>query len=478
MPLLDAGVGKARRSAARAGSTPRSSRHQPRRDAWTRRAAIGAAGAVAALAIGLAAAPSAQARSETIVLRSKPFVLTSFGTIFPKVGVPSPARTGYVTQMDARLVYANGRRVSIRQVMLHHVVFINDGFVGGQPKRTTCRGRNGEPFWGTGEERQPLLLPTGYGYRVNARDHWRMQAMLMRHRLGTRRVRVEYRVRIVTGRRLARVKPLWLRANGCSTHPSYEIFGEGPSGSTHRKEHLWRMPVSGRIVAASAHLHGSSSKMTIKQPRCDDRTLVDHRPLFGRPDDLVYRVRPLLHEPGPIATGHFLSKSGLPVRQGEPLRVTGIYDRSRPHSRVMAITHVYVAIDRNAPRRCAPRPRDARIHWTRRDGTPQAPVVTVPLNAVDGSGRVLEIDRPPGHERVVSGANTAVHLRRSLFVPANLSVRAARGSAGSSTTARSTTSRSPTARATSPRTTSAAERASRRPSTRPASTGCSAICTP
>lgn len=387
----------------------------------TRLRAIAAAGALA-LAIALTVAPRAQARAETIVLRSKPFVISSFETIFPKVGVPSPRRTGYVTHMDAHLVYENGRRVSIRQVMLHHIVFINDGVAGGQLKRTTCRGRNGEPFWGTGEERQPLLLPPGYGYRVNARDRWRMQAMLMRHHGGMSRVRVVYRVRVVTRRRLVRVKPLWLRANGCSTHPSYEIFGDGTAGSTHRKQRLWRMPISGRIVAASAHLHGSSRQMTIKQPRCGDRTLVDHRPLFGLPGDLVYRIRPRLHEPGPIATGHFLSKTGLPVRKGEHLRVTGLYDASRPHSRVMAITHVYVAVDRNVTRRCAPRPRDAHMQWTRRDGTPQAPVITVPLNAVDGSGHVHEIDRPPGHERVVNAASTVVHLRRWLFVPANLSV--------------------------------------------------------
>ena len=385
----------------------------------TRLAAIAAAG-VLAFAIALAAAP--RARAETIVLRSKPFVLSSFETIFPKVGVPTPRRGGYVTRMDAHLVYENGRRVSIRQVMLHHIVFINDGIAGGQLKRTTCRGRNGEPFWGTGEERQPLLLPPGYGYRVNARDSWRMQTMLMRHRRGTRRVRVEYRVRIVTGRRLVRVKPLWLRANGCSTHPSYEISGDGPPGSTHGKAHLWRMTISGRIVAASAHLHGSSKQMTIKQPRCGDRTLLDHRPLFGRPGDLVYRIRPLLHEPGPIATGHFLSKTGLPVRKGELLRVTGRYDRSRPHSRVMAIAHVYVAVDRNASRHCGPRPRDAHIHWTRRDGSAQAPVVTVPLSTVDRFGRVHEIERPAGDQRVVTAANAVVHLRGSLFAPANLSV--------------------------------------------------------
>jgi len=381
-----------------------------------------AAAAAVALAILAVLATPAQARTQTLTLRSEPFVLSGFKTVFPKVGVRTPRVTGYVTRMDANLVYENGRRVSIRQVMLHHIVFINDGIAGGVRKRTTCKGRGGEPFWGTGEERQPLLLPRDYGYRINVRDRWRMQVMLMSHSRQVHRVRVEYRVRIVTGRRLQRVKPLWLRANGCSTHPSYEIYGDPLPKLTHRKEQLWRMPVSGRIVAASAHLHGSSKALTIKQPRCRDRTLVDHRPLYGRPDNIVYRIRPLLHEPGPIATGHFLSKTGLPVRKGEMLRVTGIYDAARPHSRVMAITHVYLAVDRKAKRRCAARPRDAHIRWTRRDGTPTPPAVTIPLSAVSDKGRVFELARPPGGERVVSEPKTDVRLRRSKFLPANLSV--------------------------------------------------------
>ena len=68
--------------------------------------------------------------------------------------------------MDAHLVDRRGRRVSIRNVMLHHIVFITSG----ARKNGSCPGRGGEPFWGTGEERQPLKLPrataTGSGRRT------------------------------------------------------------------------------------------------------------------------------------------------------------------------------------------------------------------------------------------------------------------------------------------------------------------------
>ena len=379
---------------------------------------------VAAFACALLVAPTVQAKTkiETFKLQSKPFLLSGFKTIFPKVRVPTPRRDGYITRMDAWLVNDQGKRVSIREVMLHHIVFINGG-QRGIAKQGSCPGRGGEPFWGTGEEKQPLILPEGYGYQVRSRERWRMQAMLMSHSLKAHRVRIIYQVRMVTGAKLTRVKPLWLRANGCTKHPSYDIRGDQiPYGPTHVKQSLWRMPLSGRIVSAAAHLHGSAIGMTVKQPRCEDRTLIDHKPLYGFKDDIVYRARPVLHEPGPIATGHFLSKSGLPVRKGEMIRVTGLYDATRPHPQVMAITHVYIAPDRAAPRACKPIPKDAHMFWTRKDGRSQAPIAPVPLNGLGRDGLVREIDRPPGDTRVVNGPQALVKLTRQQFQPANLSV--------------------------------------------------------
>ena len=146
---------------------------------------------------------------------------------------------------------------------------------------------------------------------------------MMSHRRPLTRVWLQYTVTMEIGRRLTRVRPLWLRANGCDPRASYSVDGGGPRGSVDERSSLWKMPISGRIVAAGAHLHGSAQKMTVSQPRCDDRTLVDHRPRWGMPDDPVYRIRPVLHEPGPISTGYLLSAQGIPVRRGELLKVTG-----------------------------------------------------------------------------------------------------------------------------------------------------------
>jgi len=323
--------------------------------------------------------------------------------------------------MNTRLVDAEGARIALGQVMLHHVVFINDGRPGGPRKTSSCPGRGGEPFYGTGEERQRLLLPPGYGYRVEAGDRWRVVSMLMSHRLRTTRVWLEYRVTMETSKRLEPVRPLWLRAGGCNPLSSYDVPGGGARGSVDERSTDWVMPMNGRIVAAGAHLHGSAKGMTVSQPRCGDRTLVDHRPRYGLPDDPVYTVRPLLHEPGPIATSYLLSRQGIPVRQGEPLRVTGRYDAEIPHPAVMAITHVYVARDDGASAACDPLPGDLRTHWTRRTGRASVAPRQIPLTGLDERGRPRLIQRAAGAS-LIAGATATVDLARSLFAPPNLSI--------------------------------------------------------
>ncbi len=375
---------------------------------------------VAALAFVLSPG-AATAAEHTFTLRYGPVTLGGYQTRYPEPRIETPRRAGYVVRMSARVVDRKGTRVPLSHVMLHHVVFVNDGVPGGPRKESSCPGRGGEPFYGTGEERQRMLLPPGYGYRVEARDRWRMITMLMSHHLKPTRVWLQYSVTIETSKALTPVRPLWLRASGCDPRSSYTVEGGGAPGSTDERSADWTMPISGRIVAAGAHLHGSAKSLTVSQPRCGDRTLIDQRPRYGAPGDPVYRVRPRLHEPGPIATGYFLSRRGIPVRQGEPLRVTGRYDAQIAHPAVMAITHVYVAPSESAPAGCDPLPSDTQIHWSRRLGRETVPPEQIPLTGLDGRGRPKVIARAAGRGVVAQDAAT-VDLTRSLFGPANLSI--------------------------------------------------------
>lgn len=364
---------------------------------------------------------AASAKQHTYTLRTGPYELAGFQTRYPEPVVPSPRRSGYVVRMNALIVDSKGKRIPLSHVMLHHVVFFDDGHRGGPAKHSTCPGRSGEPFYGTGEEHQKLLLPPGYGYRVDAKDRWRMMTMLMSHRAQPTRVWIEYRVTMETAKALTPVRPLWLRADGCDPLSSYTVAGGGAPGSVDEHSTEWTMPISGRIVAAGAHLHGGAKNLLVSQPRCGDRTLLDERPRWGNPDDPVYKVRPQLHEPGPIATGYYLSARGIPVRRGELLEVTGRYDDSLPHPAVMAITHLYVAPDDNASTACGPLPADGHVHWSRRLGRETVAPAQIPLNALDGDGNVVELAHATGRS-VVAGSTADVDLEHSRFDPPNLSV--------------------------------------------------------
>jgi plastocyanin len=365
----------------------------------------------------LAVAGPAHATTKHLTLRTGPFNVNGFQTVWPTATVSNAGVNGYITRMDAELVDRRGRRVLINKVMLHHVVFIDNA-----RRYNSCPGRSGTPFFGTGEENERLVLPDGYGYRTHRGDNWRMVAMFMSHQIEAKTVYLQYHVTVVTGQRMTDVLPMWLRADGCKVEPAYNVDGDGDPSQHNLQTTAWRMPVNGRIVAAGGHLHGGAYDLRVTQPRCGDRTLVHNAPRYGEPSDLVYHVFPVLHEPGPISTGWELSKTGIPVRKGEVLNVTGDYDQTEPHGRVMAITHLYVARDDHVPAGCAPLPRDIHTYWSRPRGRSLPPRVTIPISRLSTSGKVVSVDRPPGEEVVSDAADTTVSSKLGGFGPANLSI--------------------------------------------------------
>lgn len=357
---------------------------------WTVVAVLLAAVVVPAIAAG-----PASAAARTVVMRSEPFDVGAFATERPKVNVGNPSADGYITRMSAYMVDMRGRRLSIRNVMLHHVVFLNQGrYPGDRP--THCGPRFGEPFFGTGEENESLRLPAGYGYRSRPGDRWRMQTMLMSHQNRSQRVRVEYRMRVVTGRRLAAVSPYWVRVTNCRNDPSYTVPGGGKPGSVDRRSNTWTVPKTGRIVAGGSHLHGGAHNLQLSQPGCDDRRLFASDPSYAPSRDVVYKVRPALHEPGPFNTTWWLSRRGISVREGERLKLTALYDAEHPHPGVMGVMHVYIASGRASAARCAGLPTDTRNLKIGRPRREDPPVVRVPLTTLSRNGRTVTLERPRG----------------------------------------------------------------------------------
>jgi plastocyanin len=242
---------------------------------------------------------------------------------------------------------------------------------------------------------------------------------------------VEYRVRVISGkaaRGLHHVKPVWIRANGCeSVNPSYTVEGTGPPGSVSERTFTWQVPITGKLVAAGGHLHGGAEDLRLTEPACGDRTLVDSQPLYAPRSNLVYQIRPILHEPGPISTKYFLSQKGIYVRRGQVLKLTGSYDGTHPRARVMSIMHLYIEPTGDdppdLPPRCAPLPDDIQSFWLRAGSTTKPPYEPVPLNELGSDGHVHQIAALSAATKVYDG-NATVDLRHSRFTPERVSIPA------------------------------------------------------
>ena len=175
--------------------------------------------------------------------------------------------------------------------MLHHVFFVNHGRFRGDRRAGDCRSRNGETFYGTGEEDQAVELPAGYGYKLRKGDRWRVGWMFMNHRSVSERVYLQYTV-TVTDEPRTPVTPYWLSVS-CADGKIYSVPGDG---GVHERSRTWVAPRSGRIVTAAAHAHGGVLSVDVAEQGCGP--LASSTALYGaarRPD-----LRPLA---GPARAG-------------------------------------------------------------------------------------------------------------------------------------------------------------------------------
>jgi plastocyanin len=300
--------------------------------------------------------------------------------------------------------------------MLHHVLFSTPT----RRDETYCPGTS-ERFYGTGEENQSLHLPPGYGYRIARDDRWKLNYMLMNHSRRYGKAYIEYRMTISNDPATIPVRPVWLGVTGCLRDPIFSVPGGDEPGSTFVQSRTWSAPVDGRLIAAAGHAHGGTRRLELSQPRCGDRRLLASMPRYGSPDNPVYHVRPVLHEPGPIDMSWWNSAIGIPIRKGEPLKVSALYDGELPHTRAMGLIHAYFAPSPGPVEGCPPLPADAVRVDEGRDGVDTPPKIVVPLTGLDRRGRARTISKPPGPTTVLDGGRL-IPVRGFSFAMRNLSI--------------------------------------------------------
>jgi hypothetical protein len=365
----------------------------------------------AALLCAAALAAPAAAAERQVTLKEGPFEVGAYSVRTGLGLARTPALDGFITHMEADVVdVRTGKAVPIDRIMLHHIVFANLG-----PPGVSKR----QPFYGDGEERAKMDLPPGYGYPIAKADRWGFVWMLMNHRKRADRVYIRYRMTIEDERRLRPVVPMaW-----DTSHRRQGLVFDVPGGSRRDdvRTHVREMPFAGRIVAGLGHVHGGAKGLALSQPRCGDRTIYASRPTWGTPDHPFYRVRPVLHEPGPIAMSRFASARGIPVVAGQRVKLTSRYDGTRPHTRVMGLLLAYVAPDPSVTDGCGPMPRDVQTLDTGMPGRARTPTVDLGLYDWTRAGDARRVGGPSSPLRRFDGS-ADVRVIDTAFRAGNISV--------------------------------------------------------
>jgi plastocyanin len=372
-----------------------------------------------ALLAGLLLTGTAEAKTTTHTWRTGPVNLNGYGTEQGLDDTRAPRNGGYVTAMYARLVDSAGRPVPQERVMLHHVFFVNHGRFRGDRRAGDCSKKVGETFYGTGEEDQALVLPPGYGYRLRKGDRWRVGWMYMNHRHTRDRVYLQYTV-TVSDEPLTPVTPHWISVS-CNEGKIYSVPGDG---GTHERSRTWTVPRNGRIVAGAAHAHGGALSIDVTDERCEGRRLLSSDARYGMPEDPIYNLSPVLHEPAPRSMSVATSATGWPVSRGDRLKVTSRYSNDSPHSAVMGIMHLYIARGAGRPEPCPPLPADVQAHRLAYLGAPgrEVPPVEAPeLSALGADGIAHPVADLTGPIATRAG-DASVAVKNGLFSPRRLSV--------------------------------------------------------
>jgi hypothetical protein len=379
--------------------------------------------AFAAVIACLFAAPAGAATQE-LTYRYGPIRVAPFEVNQNTVlnGVPKPQVDGFITHMEADVVDARGQKISPIHVMLHHVVFLNLGEPGKFDHHdwtcgtfTDLNGKTKVPaladrFYASGEERNVLQLPEGYGYKVSGKDSWVLLWMLMNHHPASQKVYIQYKITYETGRELLPAYMVWLDVRNCLSDPVFDVPGGGLPGSLFSQSATWTAPTAGRLVAGGGHLHGGGKSTVLSQPDCGDRELFTSRPTYGPPGSPVYLARPILHEPGPANMSGFLSQQGLPVAKGQRLKLTANYDNRYMHARVMGIMGVYFSPDPGVVNGCGPLP-PMQVYGSPVAGRPDPPHFKIPLT------------RPPEGRWRRLGSRSTIHVSDFAFHPERIVVR-------------------------------------------------------
>ncbi|HEX6025741.1 MAG TPA: hypothetical protein VFZ00_27370 [Solirubrobacter sp.] len=330
--------------------------------------------ATLAAALLFAAPAGAEERLLTLYsppIDSEPYVHKSVTVPLKPDGKQAPAEPGYLLGF-AEMALVDSKKpdakpLPVAKMMVHHFLYfaewreslgeagscLGSGFIG---------GRGEEHPSGRFDQLTPPEIRARYGIRnatpQGAAPRWSLTTMVMNHYQRSKRFYVRTKVWYTTEPRTP-VEPV---AVGDCRHlgngMAYDVPGGGLPGSTFVDRSTYTVPFNARIVGAASHHHGGAINHTLASRTCG-RTLFDASAYYGAPDHPYNTIRPILHEPGPIANGTFRSLEGVPVAAGELLERAAVHDNATLHVAAMGFWVLLMAKD-DAVSGCPPLPGDVR----------------------------------------------------------------------------------------------------------------------
>ena len=326
-----------------------------------------------AAALILAAPASAEERLVTLYsppIESQPYVHASTTVPLKPDGKQAPAEPGYVLGFSEMALVdskdPDAKPLPVDKMMVHHFLYFSVGRTsvqtGGCLGGDFLAGRGEEHPSGRFDSVAPPDIRARYGVH-NATPQgqapaWSLTAMVMNHYQRSKRFYVRTKLWYTTEPRT----PVYPTAVGDCRHllngMSYDVPGGGLPGSTFTDRSTWTVPFNGRIIGAASHHHGGAFNHTLTSQTCG-RQLFDAKAYYGASDHPYNTIRPILHEPGPIANGTFRSAQGIPVSAGEVLERVALHDNATLHVAAMGFWVLLLAKD-DAVTGCQPLPSDIR----------------------------------------------------------------------------------------------------------------------
>jgi hypothetical protein len=407
-----------------------------------------AAGIVAALAGSALLAPAAGAKEKVLTLyspkiQSLPYVHDTHRLTLRPNGREAPSKPGYITWWkEMALVDSkdpDAKPLPTDRMMVHHFLYFAPGHVDDGPGGCAqgagfIGGRGEEHPLGRFSTEVPESQRRKYGVNNRMPDGsaptWRLTAMVMNHYKRPKSFYVRTRIGYTTEKRKSVLPTILGNCRYLSTGLSYDVPGGGPKGSNYVDATSWTVPdgFNGRIVLGANHQHGGGKYHVLENRTCG-RRIYKSRVYHGPPNHIYNTIRPILHEPGPIGTGTFATKEGVPIHEGEVLRRVAVHDNHNLHVAAMGFWVLGIVRD-DSVGRCEPIPRDlVDLNRPRRfDRTPnydlKVPQLARPRGAFTPfGGAPLEVGDDffrPG--RVTAKAGETVSWRFSNSRPHSVSV--------------------------------------------------------